>query len=71
MDDTGTLVKLSLRELQVLRLVARGMTTRQVAHRLFLSPRTVDNHVQRVMRKTGTPTRIMLVRYAVERGLVA
>ena len=57
------------REGEVLRLVVEGLTGRQIAARLVLSPRTVENHVQRVLRKLGQPNRAALVRYAVENGL--
>jgi DNA-binding CsgD family transcriptional regulator len=48
---------LSPRELEVARLVAQGMTNRQVAEALFLSPRTVDRHLSAVMRKLGVHSR--------------
>jgi DNA-binding NarL/FixJ family response regulator len=60
---------LTVREAEVLRLVVEGLTGRQIATRLTLSPRTVENHVQRVLRKLGQPNRAALVRYAIEHGL--
>jgi DNA-binding CsgD family transcriptional regulator len=48
---------LSDREREVARLVASGLTNRAVADRLFLSPRTVEHHVERVLRKLGVRTR--------------
>jgi DNA-binding NarL/FixJ family response regulator len=63
-------VRLTPREADVLRLVVEGLTARQTARRLVLSPRTVENHVQRVLRRLGLPNRAALVRYAVENGLV-
>jgi DNA-binding CsgD family transcriptional regulator len=48
------------REAEVLALVARGMTNAQVARQLFLSPRTVDTHVARLLAKTGAPGRAEL-----------
>lgn len=48
------------RELDVLRLVADGLTNREVAARLYLSPRTVDKHLERLMLKTGCPNRAAL-----------
>ena len=63
-------VRLTPREADVLRLVVEGLTARQTATRLVLSPRTVENHVQRVLRRLGLPNRAALVRYAVENGLV-
>jgi DNA-binding NarL/FixJ family response regulator len=63
-------VRLTVREADVLRLVVDGLTARQIATRLVLSPRTVENHIQRVLRRLGVPNRAALVRYAVEHGLV-
>lgn len=60
---------LTEREAEVLRLVVAGMTGRQIAARLVLSPRTIENHVQRLLRKLGQPNRAALVRYAIENGL--
>ena len=42
---------------------------REIAERMFLSPRTVENHIQHVLRKLGVPNRAALVRYAIENGL--
>ena len=60
---------LTERESDVLRLVVEGLTARQIATRLVLSPRTVENHVQHVLRKLDLPNRAALVRYAIEQGL--
>lgn len=61
--------ELSPRESEVLRLVVEGLTARQIAARLVLSPRTVENHVQRLLRKFDVPGRGALVRHAIEHGL--
>ena len=61
--------RLTERETEVLQLVADGLTSRQVATRLGLSPRTVENHVQSTMRKLQLHNRIELVRYAIFQGL--
>lgn len=62
--------RLTEREAAVLRLVADGLTARQIAGRLVVSPRTVENHVQHVLRKLRLHSRAALVRYAMENGLV-
>ena len=64
-----TVPELSPRESEVLRLVVEGLTARQIAARLVLSPRTVENHVQRLLRKFDVPGRGALVRHAIEHGL--
>lgn len=61
--------RLTPRETEVLRLVAKGLTARQVADRLVLSHRTVENHVQNTLSKLALHNRAQLVRYAVEQGL--
>ena len=61
--------KLTPRETEVLRLVAKGLTAKQVAERLVLSHRTVENHVQNTLSKLQLHNRAQLVRYAVEKGL--
>ena len=61
--------RLTAREADVLRLVVDGLTARQVATRLVLSPRTVEHHIQRILRRLGLPNRAALVRFAIEKGL--
>ena len=61
--------RLTERETEVLRLVAKGMSYKQIAERLFLSHRTVQNHVQNTLRKLQLHNRVQLVRYAIEQGL--
>ena len=53
----------------MLRLVAKGLTAKQVAERLVLSHRTVENHVQNTLTKLALHNRAQLVRYALEQGL--
>ncbi len=60
---------LTPRETEVLRLVAKGLTARRIADRLGLSHRTVENHVQNVLRKLQLTNRVELARYAFEQGL--
>ncbi len=61
---------LSEREAQVLRLVALGHTTQQIAEQLYLSIRTVETYKLRGMEKLGLRGRAALVRYAVEHGFL-
>ncbi len=62
--------KLSAREVEVLTLVAKGLTDSQVAERLYLSPRTVGQHPRSIYHKLGAPSRAAAVKEAVERGLI-
>ncbi|MFV2176558.1 response regulator [Actinomadura sp. LOL_016] len=61
--------RLTDRETEVLRLVAKGLTYKQIAQRLVLSHRTVQNHVQNTLGKLQLHNRVELVRYAIEKGL--
>jgi DNA-binding NarL/FixJ family response regulator len=62
---------LTERETEVLKLVAKGMSYRQIAERLVISHRTVQNHVQNTLGKLQMHNRVELTRYAIERGLDA
>jgi two-component system, NarL family, response regulator NreC len=61
---------LSAREVEVLRLIALGHTSVEIARKLHLSPRTVETHRANIHRKLGLATRAELVRYALRRGLL-
>jgi len=61
--------RLTERETEILRMVATGMSYKQIATRLVLSHRTVQNHVQNTLGKLHLHNRIELVRYAIEHGL--
>jgi membrane protein implicated in regulation of membrane protease activity/DNA-binding CsgD family transcriptional regulator len=62
---------LSEREVEVLRLVALGMSNQEIADRLVLSPRTVHHHVSHILNKMGAASRVEAVRLGIERGLVS
>lgn len=61
--------ELSARELDVLRLIARGMENAEIADELGISPRTAKNHVSNILAKLGLPGRVQAAIYAVRRGL--
>ena len=60
---------LTERETEILRYVAKGLTAKQIAERLTLSHRTVENHVQATFRKLEVANRVEAARYAIEHGL--
>ncbi len=60
---------LSPRENEVLKLVAKGYTYREIAERLFISVKTVQNHVQNILMKLQLHKRYELMRYAIQKGL--
>lgn len=61
---------LSPRELTIVRLVAQGLTTGQIAETVFRSPKTVDNQISSAFVKTGCSNRVELSRWAIREGLV-
>ena len=63
-------VTLSERELQIIELVATGLTNQEIAEKLEISKRTVDNHISNILTKTATDNRVALVRWALQWGKV-
>ena len=61
---------LSGRELEILELVAAGLTNLEIAQKLDISKRTVDNHISNILDKTSTGNRVELVRWALQWGKV-
>jgi len=61
---------LTRREVDVLRLAARGLTTRQIADRLFISPKTADHHIQHIYGKIGASTRAAAALWAMQHAVV-
>ena len=61
--------QLTAREVEVLGLVAAGLSNREIAARLFISANTAANHIRSVLMKTGTTNRTQAARYATEHEL--
>jgi DNA-binding NarL/FixJ family response regulator len=61
---------LTPRELEVVKLIAEGHTSEEIAAQLFISKKTVDRHRANVLEKLGMRNRVQLTRYAIRRGLV-
>jgi len=68
-DPAPDTPRLTEREAEILRMVGTGMSYKQIAERLVLSHRTVQNHVQNTLNKLQLHNRVDLVRYAIEHGL--
>lgn len=66
-NDQGPV--LTSREVEVLRQVAKGLAYREIAEELYVSHRTVQNHVQNVLRKLQLHNRVELALYAIEQGI--
>lgn len=69
-SGSETPASLSERELQIIELVASGLTNHDIAEKLEISKRTVDNHISNILTKTGTDNRVALVRWALQWGKV-
>ena len=63
-------VSLSGREMQILDLVSTGLTNQEIANKLEISKRTVDNHISNILTKTKTDNRVELVRWGLQWGKV-
>ena len=70
-DPAPDIPRLTDREAEILRMVGTGLSYKQIAERLVLSHRTVQNHVQNTLSKLQLHNRVDLVRYAIEHGLDA
>lgn len=66
--ETG--IEYSTREIEVLMLVAEGLTNQEIADRLFTSKRTIENYRQALIEKTETKNTASLIRYAIQNGLI-
>ena len=69
--DPGLLETLSQREHEILKLVAEGKTSREIAERLSISPKTVDTYRSRLMHKIGVKNLAGLVKFAIRHGLIS
>jgi DNA-binding CsgD family transcriptional regulator len=61
---------LSRREVEVLQLAARGLTTREIGDRLYISPKTADHHIQHVYSKIGVSTRAAAALWAIQHDVI-
>jgi len=70
-DEATKASRLSRRETEVLQLLAEGLTTNEIAEKLFTSKRTIETHRQNILEKTQTKNTASLIRLAVTQGLLA
>ena len=63
-------IALSAREIEIIELVADGLTNQEIADKLTISKRTVDNHVSNVFTKTGSKNRVALLNWAMDNGRI-
>ena len=62
--------ELSPREIEIVKLVAEGHSTKDIAATLFIAAKTVERHRSNILEKLGTRDRVALTRYAIRRGLI-
>jgi DNA-binding NarL/FixJ family response regulator len=67
---SDTKIDFSVREIEVLHLIAEGLTNSEMSDRLFISKRTIEGHRQSLIEKTGSRNTAALIRYAVLNGIV-
>ncbi len=63
-------MSLSSREMEIIELVASGLTNQEIAQKLTISKRTVDNHVSNMFTKTGSKNRVALLNWAMDHGKI-
>ena len=63
-------ISLSAREMEIIDLVADGLTNQEIAEKLTISKRTVDNHVSNMFTKTGSKNRVALLNWAMDHGKI-
>ena len=68
-EEAAPAAVLTERETEILRLVSTGLSAKQIAQRLVVSHRTVQNHIQRTLQKLQLHNRVELTRWAIEQGL--
>jgi DNA-binding NarL/FixJ family response regulator len=66
----GVADELSARETEIVKLVAEGYSTKEIASTLTIAPKTVERHRSNILEKLGTRDRVALTRYAIRRGLI-
>ena len=66
----STHMTLSAREMEIIELVANGLTNQDIAQKLTISKRTVDNHVSNMFTKTGSKNRVALLNWAMDHGKI-
>ncbi len=69
-EETPTIEELTPREREVLTYIAEGYTNREIAEALIISIKTVDRHRENIMQKLNLHSRVELVKYAIEKGLI-
>ena len=70
LNKDGADIEYSMREIEILDLIAEGLTNNQMSAKLFISKRTIEGHRQSLIEKTGVKNTASLIRFAVLRGII-
>jgi DNA-binding CsgD family transcriptional regulator len=70
LDRSGVEASVSEREIEIIGLVAQGLTDQEIAQALTISKRTVDNHVSNIFDQTGAKNRVALLNWAMDNGKI-
>ncbi len=62
--------RLTDREIEIIRMIEKDLTTREIAEKLFISERTVETHRKNILHKTNTTSVVGLLKYAYERKII-
>jgi DNA-binding CsgD family transcriptional regulator len=68
--EKGFDIKLTKREIEVLKLIANSYSTPQISEKLFIAASTVETHRRNLIDKTGVPNSKALIKYAIEKGYI-
>lgn len=68
MDGSESKKELTLKEIEIVKLIAEGLTSKEIAERIFISPRTVETHRHNILKKLGIPNAAQLSSWAKEKG---
>ncbi len=68
-DDTNKISKLTEREIEIIKLIRNGTSNKEIAEALFISPRTVETHRARILKKLGLKNSLALVKYINESSM--
>lgn len=69
-NDENKAVELTLKEISIIKLIAEGKTSKQIAENLFVSSRTIETHRYNIFKKTGVPNSMQLTSWAKDKGYI-
>jgi DNA-binding NarL/FixJ family response regulator len=70
LDNTSQKKELTLKEIEIVKLISKGLTSKEIADKIFLSPRTVETHRHNILKKLNIPNAAQLTGWAKEKGYI-